>query len=193
MERKKNAKVPGKQQAPSPKNYLLDLFISHSSKNKNLAKALIEFLREALAIPHERLRCTSVDGYKLSGGAKTEGELRKEIQSARCFIALITPESLISQFVLFELGARWGSDEHLVPILAGGIDADALRPPLSNLNALNSASKSDMEQLVHDLARVLKNKPHLPAVYEGSLKDLLKQKHAASHATKLPQNLPQLS
>jgi hypothetical protein len=62
----------------------------------------------------------NTSGYKLSGGAKTEGELRKEIQRARYFIGPITPESLISQFVLFELGARWGSDEHRVPILAGG-------------------------------------------------------------------------
>ena len=160
----------------------------HSSKNKDLARALIEFVREALAIPHDRLRCTSVDGYKLSGGAKTEGELRKEIQSARCFIGLITPESLVSQFVLFELGARWGSDEHFVPILAGGIDAAALRPPLSNLNALDSANKGDMEQLVHDLALLLKRKPPLPAIYEQRLKNLLKQKHRTPRTITLPQS-----
>src|SRR6267154_5299522 len=69
-----------KQKMNALKNYSLDLFISHSSRDKQLAKALIKFLCTALAIPHDRARCTSVDGYKLSGGAKTESELRKEIQ-----------------------------------------------------------------------------------------------------------------
>jgi hypothetical protein len=105
----------------------------------------------------------------LSGGAKTDSVLRKETQGAKCFIGLITPDSLKSQFVLFELGARWGWDEHLVPILAGGIKTGNLRPPLSNLNALNSASKSEMEQLVHELAKVLKKSVPLPTIYKSQL------------------------
>jgi len=156
------------------KSYALDLFISHSSKDKQLAKNLIEFLRAALAIPADRVRCTSVDGYKLFGGAKTESELKKEIRGAQCFIGLITPDSLQSQFVLFELGARWGLDEHLVPVLGGGITAGALHPPLSNLNALNSTSKSEMEQLVHDLAKELQKSVPLSASYETQLSALLK-------------------
>jgi hypothetical protein len=158
----------------TPKSYALDLFISHSSKDKRLAKNLIEFLRAALAIPADRVRCTSVDGYKLFGGAKTETELKKEIRGAQCFIGLMTPDRLQSQFVLFELGARWGLDEHLVPILGGGIAADVLHPPLSNLNALNSVSKPEMEQLVHDLAKELKKPVPLPATYEAQLSALLK-------------------
>jgi hypothetical protein len=168
-----------KQTGQSPrknavKSYTLDLFISHSSKDKRVAKALIDFLRAALAIPHDRVRCTSVDGYKLSAGAKTENALQNEIQNAICFIGLITPDSMKSQFVLFELGARWGSDEHLVPLLANGMTAGSLRPPLSSLNALSCASKGEMEQLVHDLANVLKKNVPLPTVYQYQLRALLK-------------------
>jgi hypothetical protein len=173
-ERIKLDKSGKRQKMNAPKSYILDLFISHSSKDKRLAKSLIEFVRAALAIPADRVRCTSVDGYKLFGGAKTESELKKEIRDTQCFIGLITPDSLQSQFVLFELGARWGLDEHLVPILGGGITADALHPPLSNLNALNSASKSEMEQLVHDLAKALKKSVPLSASYETQLSALLK-------------------
>jgi hypothetical protein len=159
------------------KTYALDLFISHSSKNKAFAKEMTEFLSAALAIPHRRVRCTSVEGYKLSGGAATEHELRKEIQSARCFVGLITQESLQSQFVLFELGARWGSEEHFVPVLGCGINAEDLRPPLSNLNVLNSANKGDMEQLVHELATALKRSPPPRSIYERHLAALAKLKN----------------
>lgn len=173
IERHKSNKSEQKPKMSAPKSYSLDLFVSHSNKDKRLANSLIEFLRAALAIPAERVRCTSVDGYKLSGGAKTEVQLPKDIQGARCFIGLITPASLKSQFVLFELGARWGSGEHLVPVLGGGFAASALRPPLSNLNALNSASESDMEQLVHELAKELKKTVPLPTIYKTQLSALI--------------------
>jgi hypothetical protein len=175
-ERRKSSDMVQKQKISIPKNYELDLFLSHSSKDKQQAEALIRFLCTALAIPHDRARCTSVDGYKLSGGAKTASELRKEILSAKCFIGLLTSASLKSQFVLFELGARWGSDEHLVPILGGEVKARALRPPLSDLNALSCGSKSDMEQLVHELAKVLKKNVPLPTIYETRLSDLIRLK-----------------
>ena len=174
LESQKSMKTITPLQPNKRKTYELDLFISHSSKDKRLAKSLIELLRTALAIPADRVRCTSVDGYKLSGGAKTEMELRKEIAGAKCFIGLITLDSLASQFVLFELGARWGLDEHFVPVLGGGIKASALRPPLADRNALNSASKSEMEQLVHELAGILKRKLPLPTIYRSQLSTLMK-------------------
>jgi hypothetical protein len=137
-----------------------------------------------LAIPAERVRCTSVAGYKLSGGAKTDSEITKEIRGTQCFIGLITPNSLQSQFVLFELGARWGLDEHLVPILGGGVTAKLLRPPLSNLNALNSSSKSDMEQLVQELAKVLNKTIPVPDIYQTQLLALLQSNVARSKSPK---------
>lgn len=175
LERKKLIK---KEPIRAPKNYMLDLFISHSSKDKQLAERLIEFVRTALAIPSDRVRCTSVDGYKLTGGAKTDSVLPLEIRGSHCFIGLITPDSLQSQFVLFELGARWGSGQHLIPVLGGGITGGALRAPLSNLNALNSASKNEMEQLIRDLAEVLKKQMPLPATYQKQLHALLKVRPA---------------
>jgi TIR domain len=175
-ERKKRSNINERQKVNLSRTYALDLFISHSSKDKRVAKALIEFLRAALAIPHDRVRCTSVDGYKLSAGAKTEVALRKEIQDVRCFIGLITPASTKSQFALFEWGARWGSDEHFVPLLAKGMKAGVLRPPLSSLNALNCASKNEMEQLIHDLAKVMKKSVALPTIYKVQLAVLLKLK-----------------
>ena len=147
------------------------------AKQNGIFQHLVEkYLPRLLAIPPDRVRCTSVDGYKLSAGAKTESVLQKEIRKARCFIGLITPDSLKSQFVLFELGARWGSDEHLVPILGKGTNVSVLRPPLSNLNALNSASKSEMEQLVHELAKTLKKSVPLPEIYKSQLSSLMKIK-----------------
>ena len=43
----------------------IDVFISHSSHDEKVAKALIELLIISLNIPAERIRCTSVKGHQL--------------------------------------------------------------------------------------------------------------------------------
>jgi hypothetical protein len=49
----------------------LEIFISHSSKDKNLVGSFIELLKFALNVPAESIRCTSVDGYRLPAGERT--------------------------------------------------------------------------------------------------------------------------
>lgn len=133
----------------------LDLFISHSSKDMQLAEALIELLRAACPIPPDRIRCTSVNGYKLPIGASTDSMLRQEVHEAKTFIGLITPASIQSAYVSFELGARWGAGLHLAPVLACGANASYLRGPLSGINALRCDSTDEVHQFVGDIARAL--------------------------------------
>jgi hypothetical protein len=54
---------------PIHDNNMLDIFISHSGKDEKLAAALIDLIIAATNVPHGRIRCTSVDGYRLPGGA----------------------------------------------------------------------------------------------------------------------------
>jgi hypothetical protein len=75
---------------------MIDIFLSHSSADAKVAKALIDLLRDAFQIETTRIRCTSLTGYKLSAGAHTESELRREIQQARIFIGLLSEVSLDS-------------------------------------------------------------------------------------------------
>src|SRR6266576_5357116 len=113
------------------------VFISHSSEDIGVAKALIDLLLSAIGLNHRDIRCTSVDGYRLEVGADTDVELKRELKASKAFIGLITPSSIESAYVLFELGARWGADLHLAPVLACGADSGSLRGPLAKLNALN--------------------------------------------------------
>src|SRR5690606_28172211 len=90
------------------KNSILQLFISHSSRDADMAAALIDFLR--VTIPGlNRIRCTSVSGYGLQAGAHVDSQLQKEVGEAATLIALMTGVSVESAYVLFEVGARWGA------------------------------------------------------------------------------------
>jgi hypothetical protein len=96
----------------------LAVFISHSSKDEALARAVVELLRSAMNLSSKDIRCSSVNGYRLPVGAHTETTLREEVNSAAVMVGLVTPNSLASAYVMFELGARWGVSSFLAPLLA---------------------------------------------------------------------------
>lgn len=130
------------------------VFISHSSKDAELALALIELLKAGLGLTADQIRCSSVDGYRLPVGVNTESKLREEVNAAKVVVGLITPVSLASYFVMFELGARWGAGLFLAPLLAS-VKPHQLSGPLSLLNALSASNEAQLHQLLQDISKQL--------------------------------------
>ena len=132
----------------------IKLFVSHSTADAPLAEALVELFRSALNLPAKAIRCTSVEGYRLPGGANVDEQLRSEVNSAKACVGIISRQSIQSPYVLLELGARWGPKLHLLPVLAPGNGPEVLDGPLSGLHALTVDQKS-LHQLVEDLGKTL--------------------------------------
>ncbi len=149
------------------------LFICHSSADEDLVEKLLVLIRSALNISAQQIRCTSIDGYRLPVGADTNERLRQEVHGADVLIGIISQHSLNSLYVAFELGARWGARKPLFPVLAPGTNPSIMEEPLSGLNALSAANRSQMHQLISDLADVLGIQSEEPAVYERFLESLL--------------------
>jgi len=152
---------------------MLKLFISHSSKDISVVEPLLDLLRSALNLSVSQIRCTSVDGYRLPGGADTDEQLRAEVNDSEAFIGLISNESIDSMYVIFELGARWGVKKHLLPVLSPGTPANVLVGPLRNLNALRLDSAAQIHQLVTDLGSTLRISPQSPAAYQKHINTIL--------------------
>jgi len=66
---------------------------------------------------------------------KSPGMLREEIQAADLIIVVITPFSIASSYVLFELGASWGLNKPTFPLLARAAKYKDLPGPLQERNA----------------------------------------------------------
>ncbi len=152
---------------------MIKLFISHSSKDQELVEELIELLKNALRLPSSEIRCTTIDGHRLPGGANTNEQLKREVRDSKAFIGLISFAATDSMYVLFELGARWGADKHLLPLLAPGVSSDILKSPLSGLNALSCDTASQLHQLVNDIAKILEIKPEEPQAYQRYIDGIL--------------------
>ena len=158
----------------SPANSGVRLFISHSSRDSEFASLFVDLLKTALNMPSSQIRCTSVEGYRLPVGAKTDEQIRQDILTADVFLGLVSPESLRSLYVVFELGARWGADRPLYPILLPGTDPDVIREPLKGLNAINAGMCGDLHQLVSTLSKELDVPTEEPSAYVNKIEAIAK-------------------
>jgi hypothetical protein len=152
---------------------MIDVFISHSGEDSRLASQLVNLLRASLNLSAQQVRCTSLDGYRLPAGADTDEQLREEALAAHAFIAILSPFSLASPYVLFEFGARWGAERPFVPLLAPGMGYQSLRGPLTGFNALNCETAGQLHQLVSEVRGTLGIESESPAVYQRNIDAIL--------------------
>src|SRR5690349_15939207 len=156
---------------------MVDVFVSHSNEDVVLATHVVDLLRAALNLRAEQIRCTSVEGYRLPGGADFDSQLRDEALESRVFIGILSAFSLASAYVLFELGARWGSKRPIMPLLAPGTGLQVVKGPLTGLNVLSCENASQLHQMVSEIAEVLGISPEGPAVYQRHIDAILYLAH----------------
>ncbi|WP_286616583.1 toll/interleukin-1 receptor domain-containing protein [Variovorax sp. J22R115] len=142
----------------------LDVFISHSSEDAQLAEILIEVLEAA--VPDIAIRCSSIDKYRLDAGGNYEVQIRQEVLLSKVLLCLITPRSVKSDYVLFELGARWGVGLWTVPLLASGATVSLLPGPVSHLNAITCSSTYQIYQMIDKVVAVTKLHQNATERYE---------------------------
>src|SRR6476619_1149040 len=174
----------------------IEIFISHSSADMEIAAALVELIRAALNVAPAKIRCSSVDGYRLPGGAQTDQLLKKELRGAKAFIGLLTKESLASTYVLFELGARWGAEVQLTPLIAGPMEKKDLKAPLTVLNAHSCNNEAELYQLLEELGSALGSRLNNTASYiryVGRLVSLSQAQQPISKQLSISSSTPQKS
>ena len=88
------------------------VFVSHATADKWLAKTLCEKIAEAGA-------STFRDDRDIDGGDNIPERIRLAIKRSKELVVLLTPNSVDRPWVLFEVGAAWGRGKsiRIVPIL----------------------------------------------------------------------------
>jgi TIR domain-containing protein len=155
-----------------------DIFISHSSRDEALASALINVFEAALNPVN--IRCSSVAGYRFKVGGDFPEQMRAEVDQSKVFVALLTPASVRSPEVLFEIGARWGTKNKFLPLLAGGAKADLLKGLLRVFQAVECENYDDLKNVVAEAASTLGKTFQATPVFNGAFGQL--QKASAARA-----------
>jgi hypothetical protein len=151
------------------------VFISHSNDDREQAALVVSLLRAAFCLPSSAIRCTSLEGYRLACGAGTDETLKKEVLDCEVLIAMVSESSMRSAYVLFELGARWGSAMPLFPLLISRRGAASLKGPLSGYNGLSAGMPGQLNQLITEVGFILGLEPEPPAVYQEIIIEIARQ------------------
>ena len=129
------------------------IFISHRHKDSEVAKALASLLEVAFEIKADDIRCTSVDPYGLELGDRTSDRLKTEIGHAEVVLGIISPDTVESSYVLFELGASWGHGRPTFPLLVGGASFENVPSPLTELHSASLEDVANCQKLIDNLAK----------------------------------------
>jgi hypothetical protein len=155
---------------PKPVNFVLvkspartKIFISHTSADEPLAAALVNCLLSSMILDDGDIRCTSVPGHKLPVGSDFASTLRDDIGDSSVVIGLITKNALTSSWVLFELGATWGSEKNLKPLVASDVPLRSLPGPLSGRHAAQLSDRGDVTQFIDEVATLIGAQRRTPA------------------------------
>jgi len=142
---------------------VIKIFISHSSIDALVAKALAKFLKFTVGLRSGDIRCSSVDEFTYEGGRWLNPNLRNEITKAEVVIGLISENAFKSKYVPFELGARWGmvkderkaKDKGPILVLAPGVDDSVLQDsPLKDTVFYRAEEQDDLERLGNQALRL---------------------------------------
>ncbi len=169
------------------------VFISHSARDAGTAEAVARLVRDAFSLASSKIRCTSVEGYRLPAGANIASQLREEALAAQAFIAIISSQSLASTFVLFEIGARWGAQKSLIPLLVPGEAPEILSGPLTVLNALSCSSQGNLHQLISDISKHIRVKAGRPESYLSSFNAICEVSGGSKGLPEAPEELHHVS
>jgi hypothetical protein len=143
------------QDQPGERRERVQLFVSHDHDDVALAGALVTAIEIAFEVPRGAIRCTSVPGYQLGFGDRAADMLRQDLRGAIVVLALLTPASLKSTWVMFELGAAWVLAANTIPLLAHGVSAADLPAALQGSVAGELAEPATGQRFLDQLAQLL--------------------------------------
>lgn len=103
------------------------VFISHASKDKEIADAFIDdLLVGALAVKLTDIFCTSTDGTKIPSGEDWRNQIRENLIGAKVTFLIITPNYKESEICLNEMGAAWVLSEKPISLIVDPVDYDSV-------------------------------------------------------------------
>jgi hypothetical protein len=112
------------------------IFISHSLEDLQSAEALKGFLLAMIDITPDKILCSSPqDPDQLAAGGISEW-LKFAVGSCEAVFAIVTPSSVTTDWVLFELGAAWALGKKITLFYLDGADFRDLPPHLGSYRHL---------------------------------------------------------
>ncbi|HAZ0991221.1 TPA: toll/interleukin-1 receptor domain-containing protein [Enterococcus faecium] len=135
-------------------NNMKKIFISHSSKDRDIVLKFIDFLSSAFDIKKADVFCTSLNG-SIEVEDEFIGKIKKEVTNLSVVIFLITKNFLESKFSLAEMGAAWALNQKIFPVLYTDTNyKDLGDTPLASLQMTKINDVNSMSGLASSITKL---------------------------------------
>jgi hypothetical protein len=118
------------------------IFLSHAASDEHIALLLKQEIERRL--PGIKVFCSS-DPTDLPPGTKWSPKIQEALQGSNVLIFVATERGLQRPWVWFECGTFWFTKKQIVPLCLGEVRKNTLRPPLSELQAINGDDSGDLK------------------------------------------------
>jgi hypothetical protein len=101
------------------------IFISHSSKDKEIVNAFVEIiLILGLELKRSNIFSTSLDGLDVKSGEDFKQRIKRELIEAKVVIQMLSKNYRSSEVCLNEMGAAWVLCDRVIPFVFKDMDYD---------------------------------------------------------------------
>lgn len=133
---------------------MVKVFISHSSKDAQIVKSLIDdLLVGALTIKIGEIFCTSIDGTKIKSGDDWRNSIQAAIHTAPIALLIVTPHYKESEMCIAEMGAAWMASGKVIPFIVEPITystVGVIHEPTQVEKLLDSTSLDRLRDVVQE-------------------------------------------
>jgi len=140
---------------------MAQVFISHTHEEKDVAEAVLQFLRE-----FDLKAFLSSDHWQIRAGERWFDRITAELNEAKVVILLLSEQSVTRPWINFEAGWAWATNKKTIPACFGELTKGKMPRPYSDLQGLDL--RDDYYDLVKDCysyVQVAKMTP--PPVFAG--------------------------
>lgn len=154
----------------------MKIFISHSSKDKELVLMFVDLLTQGFHIDYDEIFCTSMDNA-LRVGEDFIKSIKENLHDSEIVLFLITQNYIESKFCIMEMGAAWAFKDNIFPIIVPPLDYNILNDtPMKIIQSIILSDAEDLFKKLYEYKLVEKQIiPRLNFMQEHGLFDKIKQ------------------
>lgn len=155
------------------------VFVSYRVHPDQAIAGAVKRLIESALTPPPRVFVSGLGGLRPSAqGFKPQ--LQDAVQSAKAFVAVITPASRDREWIFFEAGAAWGARKLYAPLLVNTSHGD-LPSTIADYQATRADARDEVERMIAALADTLglQMKPQFGKRFAAFQRQLEEQKKAS--------------
>lgn len=132
-----------------------EIFISHSSRDKDIVDAFVNLLQTGGNISSEKIFCSSLEGMGIPVGENFVQFIKDKLSNSKVVVCIITQNYISSQFCMAELGATWMLSHNIVPIVVPPLTYNDVKGILTGTQIFSINQKADLNNFLTVLKDIL--------------------------------------